>query len=49
MFGLAITSLRIFIELNFIAKALEEIIYWYNDNNLFSFQYNSWSTQVYEC
>ena len=40
--GLAIVTasyiLRIFVQLNFIATAWEEIIYWYNDNHLFSFK-----------
>ena len=43
-YGLAIVTasyiLRIFVQLNFIAIAWEEIIYWYNDNHLFSFKYN---------
>ena len=47
-YGLAIASkfMRIFVRLNFIATVWEEIIYWYNDNHLFSFQYSSWSTQA---
>ena len=43
-YGLAIVTasyiLRIFVQLNFIATAWEEIIYCYNDNHLFSFKYN---------
>ena len=46
-YGLAIAIasqfLRIFVQLNFIATVWEEII---NDNHLFSFQYNGWSTQT---
>ena len=38
--------MRIFVQLNFIATVWKEIIYWYNDNHLFSFHYNSWSTQA---
>ena len=43
LYGLAIVTasyiLRIFFQPNFIATAWEEIIYWYNDNHLFSFKY----------